>query len=67
VVRGLRLRDSRWSAIRRLKIVWSQLRNSPIDLPSKADAMALATASPATFSASAEGSFSRARFTRLSQ
>src|ERR687895_574868 len=59
---------SHQSAMRLERIVCSQERNSPTDLPSNADTIALAIASAATSSASASlRSLSRARFTRLSQ
>ena len=67
MVAGRRLRASRWSAIRRLRMVFSQLRNSPTERPSNAEPRALIVASAATSSTSASGSLSRARATRASQ
>ena len=64
---GLRLRASRWSAMRRDRIVCIHALNSPTDLPSNADAIALNIASEATSSTSEGGSFRRARFTSTSQ
>ena len=53
--------------MRRDRIVCIHALNSPTDLPSKADAIALKTASEATSSTSEGGSFRRARLTSTSQ
>ena len=67
MVAGRRLRASKWSAMRRLRIVCSQLRNSPTERPSNAEASALIIASAATSSTSASGSLRRARPMSVSQ
>ena len=53
--------------MRRDRIVCIHALNSPTDLPSNADAIALNIASEATSSTSEGGSFRRARFTSTSQ